>query len=105
MYLDLYKNRSLPHLEYGDIIKNYLDAQTSENFETEIIDGKKATIIEYSPEDGEYPMEIKLWIWNEKGLPLKAFIDMDLMDISMTMEFIFSNYSFSVIPDSLFDIS
>jgi len=94
-------------LQYFDnkLIKNYIKNQTSTDFETETIDGKKATIIQYIPLQGEYPMTIKLWIWNERGVPLKAFIDMTMDDTTMTMQFHFSNYSFLEIPDSTFNVS
>jgi len=94
-------------LEYFDseIIKNYVENQTLNHFETEFIDGKKATIIQYMPLEGEYPMIIKLWIWNERGVPLKAYIDMTMEDITMTMDFLFRDYSFSDIPDSTFSIT
>ena len=75
------------------------------NFDTETIDGKKATIIQYSPFEEDNLITIKLWIWNERGVPLKAFIDMTMEDNTMTMEFKFSNYSFSDIPDSTFSVS
>jgi outer membrane lipoprotein-sorting protein len=89
----------------SEIIKNYVENLTSDFFETDIIDGKKSTIIQYEPLEGDYPMTIKLWIWNENGLPLKAYIDMKMKDITMTMDFIFSGYLFSDIPDSTFSIS
>jgi len=94
-------------LQYFDsaLIKNYINNQTSANFETETIDGKKATIIQYIPLEGESPMKIKLWIWNDIGVPLKAFIDMTMEDTTMTMDFKFSNYSFLDIPDSTFSVS
>ena len=50
-------------------------------------------------------MTIKLWIWNEKGLPLKAYIDMTMKDFTMEMDFVFMEYSFLDIPDSTFSIS
>jgi len=94
-------------LQYLDskMIKNYLNNQTLTNLETETIDGKKATIIQYTPLQGENLMTIKLWIWNEKGVPLKAFFTMTMEKTTMTMDFKFSNYSFSDIPDSTFSVS
>ncbi len=93
-------------LQYFDneMIKIYLNNQTSKNFETEIIDGKKATIIQYTPLEEGNLMTIKIWIWNEKGVPLKATINMTMEEITMMMDFIFSNYSFSEIPDSMFSV-
>jgi len=95
-------------LQYFDskMIKDLLNNQTVLDFETETIDGKQATIIQYSlPLQGDNLMSIKMWIWNERGVPLKAYIDMTTEEISMTMDFVFSNYSFSDIPDSMFSVS
>jgi hypothetical protein len=50
-------------------------------------------------------MTIQMWIWNEKGVPLKANIEMTMEDMIMTMNFNFSNYSFSDIPNSTFNVS
>ena len=94
-------------LQYFDneLIKNYIINQTTTDFETETIEGKKATIIQYTPLQGEYPMTIKIWIWNERGVPLKAYIDTTMEDTTMMMDFKFNNYSFSDIPDSIFSMS
>jgi outer membrane lipoprotein-sorting protein len=93
-------------LQYLDskTIKNYLNNQTSTTFQTEVIDGKKATIIEYTPLQGSTLMAIKMWIWNEKGVPLKALINMTMEQTTMTMDFRFNNYSFSDIPDNTFSV-
>jgi hypothetical protein len=94
-------------LQYFDTeqIKNYLNTQTSNDFNTEIIDGKKATVMQFIPLQGENHMTIQMWIWNEKGVPLKANIEMTMEDMIMTMNFNFSNYSFSDIPNSTFNVS
>jgi len=93
-------------LQYFDneMIKKYMNNQTQTNFETETIDGKKATIIQYTPINDSYPMAIKIWIWNEKGVPLKATFNMSLGEITMLMDFKFIDYSFSDIPDSTFSV-
>lgn len=95
-------------LQYLDskMIKDLLNNQSITDFETDIVDGKKATVIEYTlPLVGENLMTIQVWIWNERGLPLKAHIDMTMEEISMTMDFVFSNYSFTDIPDSTFNVT
>ena len=88
-----------------EMIKQYLNNQSGTNFETETIDGKKATIIQYTPAQGENQMTVKIWIWNEKGVPLKAYFTMTMEQTTMTMDFNFNNYSFSDIPDSTFNVS
>jgi hypothetical protein len=94
-------------LQYFDNtqIKAYLNNLTSTDFKTETIDGKQATVIEYSPLQEGNQMTVKLWIWNDKGVPLKAYIDMTMEQTAMTMDFRFTNYSFTDIPDSVFSVS
>lgn len=95
-------------LQYLDskTIKDLLKNQTETAFETEIIDGKKATVFNYTlPFEGENLMTIKLWIWNDKGVPLQAYIDMTMERFSMSMDLRFSHYSFADIPDSMFSVS
>lgn len=95
-------------LQYLDpkMIKDLLNNQSITDFETEIIDGKLTTVIEYDlPLIGDSVMSIKVWIWNQKGVPLKAYIDMTMQEMTMTMDFVFRNYSFADIPDSTFDVT
>jgi len=95
-------------LQYLDpkMIKNLLNNQSITDYETEIIDGKLATIIEYDiPLLGENQMTMKIWIWNAKGVPLKATMTMTMEQMTMTMDFVFKNYSFSDIPDSTFNVT
>jgi len=88
-----------------EMIKKYLNNQSVTNFETDTIEGKKATIIQYTPTQGENQMTVKIWIWNEKGVPLKAYFTMVMEEYTMTMDFNFNNYSFADIPDSTFSVS
>ena len=99
-------NSIISSLQYfeNDMILEYLSNFSSLNFETEMIDGKEATIIEYSPIDGDTSIYVKLWIWNEKGVPLKGLINMNFEEMNMNMELTFGNYSFSDISDSVFNI-
>lgn len=89
----------------SDLIKTYLNNETLNNYDTEIIDGKKATVLQYAPVQENNLIAIKMWIWNERGVPLKAIIDMTMEDMTMTMDFTFSNYSFSDISDNTFNLS
>ena len=95
-------------LQYLDpkMIKDLLNNQSITNFKTEIVDGKMTTVIEYEmPLLGDTQMTIKIWIWNEKGVPLKAYMTMIMEEMTMTMDFAFRNYSFSDIPDSTFNVT
>lgn len=88
-----------------DIIKDLLNNQTITTLGTDTIDGKSATIIQYTPVQQGTPMTIKMWIWNEKGLPLKAQFSMTMLNTTLSMEYIYHNYSFAVIPDSTFSVT
>ncbi len=95
-------------LQYLDpkMIKDLLNNQSITDYDTEIIDGKLATIIEYDiPLVGENNIAMKIWIWNAKGVPLKATMTMTMEQMTMTMDFLFKNYSFADIPDSTFNVS
>ena len=95
-------------LQYLDpkMIKDLLNNQTITDYDTEILDGKLATIVDYNiPVIGENSLAVKIWIWNEKGLPLKATMTMHMEQITMTMEFLFSQYSFTDIPDNTFNVT
>jgi outer membrane lipoprotein-sorting protein len=95
---------SLQYLD-SNMIKNLLNNQSFIQFETETIDGKIATTFEYTISFNGMNMTTKIWIWNEKGLPLKADMDMTMEQTTMAIDFIFSNYSFADIPDSTFDVT
>lgn len=89
----------------NDMVLEYISNLPSSNFETELIDGKEATIIEYSPNGENSTIYVKLLIWNEKGVPLKGIINMIMEEMNMNMEFTFDNYSFSEIPDNIFNLN
>jgi hypothetical protein len=95
---------SLQYLEIQQI-KDFVNNQSFMNPVTESIDGKTAAVIQYSTPVGENRMTMKMWIWNEKGVPLKAHIDMTMEKTMMAMDFVYHNYVFSDIPDSTFSVS
>ena len=94
-------------LEYfdNDMILDYISNITSSEYEIETIDGKEAFVIEYSPSVMDSSIHIKMWIWIEKGVPLKGILDMNMEQITMSMELTYNNYSFSEIPDSVFSLT
>lgn len=85
------------------MIKDLLYNQSVVTFPTEVIDGKKATVINLTVGIQPNLMTLTVWIWNERGVPLKAY--MDMAQPQMTMDVVFSDYSFDDIPDSTFDVS
>jgi outer membrane lipoprotein-sorting protein len=94
-------------LQYFDseMLQDFLNNQTLMNLETVTIDGQKATVFDYTLSIQEMNITVKMWIWNERGVPLKAYVDMDMTEMAMTMDFTFSKYSFSDIQDSTFSVS
>lgn len=63
---------------------------------TETIGGKSAAVFQFS--SGEGP--VKLWIWTERGVPLK--VETTSAGREAVMEF--SNYEFGPLADSLFEL-
>ncbi len=112
-----YEKLSIPILQNTSTSFNLSDMLKSyDNWKIigkEIFDEKSATIIQYLNSSHNITVDNKIWIWTEKGLPLK--IEMNFTsgststyyDYSMivTTKEVFDNYSFEEIPDSTFDIS
>jgi len=63
---------------------------------TETLDGKLCTVVEYS----EAGIQVKTWIWKEKGLPLR--IEQSGTRGKVIVEL--KNIDFSDIPDSMFQL-
>jgi hypothetical protein len=89
----------------SEIIKDLLNNQTLTNLGTETIDGKKTTIIQYTQLQSGNNMTIKMWIWNEKGVPLKTLSTITMQKTTRAINSRYNNYSFSDIPDSTFSVS
>lgn len=82
-----------------------MESQTLQVLGTDTIDGKAVTIVEYSYTASGITMSPKLWIWNEKGIPLKMEMKSTTMGINMTMTMEYKNFAFGDIPDNTFDVS
>lgn len=82
-----------------------LESQTLKELGTATIDGKAATIVEYSYTASGMTISPKLWIWNEKGIPLKMEMKYMLMEFNMTITMEYKNFAFGEIPDSIFNVS
>ncbi len=94
-----------PQLSIGDFARDLLNNQTITLLKTETIEGKLATVFQYSPSQPGNSTTMKMWIWNEKGVPLKAFLTTTKEETTMTMDYQYHNYSFIDIPESTFSIS
>jgi outer membrane lipoprotein-sorting protein len=82
-----------------------LESQTLEVLGTDIIDGKAVTIVEYSYNVSGGTMSPKLWIWNEKGIPLRMETKSTIMGFTMIMTSENTNFIFGEIQDNVFDVS
>lgn len=89
----------------ADIAKDLLNNQTITILETQTIDGKTTTVIQYTPSEMGNQTTMKMWIWNDKGVPLKALLTTTKDVLIMTIEYRYRNYSFVEIPDSTFNIT
>jgi len=89
----------------SETLKGLLNNQSLGNMQKVTLDGKQATLFNYSLSVEEVSVSVQMWIWNDYGVPLKAYVDMDMKEMAMTVDFVFENYSFSDIPDSTFSIT
>jgi outer membrane lipoprotein-sorting protein len=94
----------IPQLSTADVVEDLLNNQTITILGTETINGNTTTVIQYIPSQAENSTTMKMWIWNEKGVPLKALYTMASGETTITMDYDYSNYSFSDIPDSIFSV-
>jgi outer membrane lipoprotein-sorting protein len=94
----------IPQLSTADVAQDLLNNQTITLLGIETIAGKTATVIQYTPSQAGNSTTIKIWIWNEKGVLLKALYTTVSEEANITMDYNYSNYSFSDIPDSTFSV-
>ena len=94
----------LPAPSTVDLAADLLNNQTLTIIGTEDLNGKPTTVIQYSPLHMGNTTTRKLWIWNEKGVPLKAESITQNNEITETTTATYSNYSFEHIPESLFSV-
>jgi len=94
----------IPQLSTTDVVQDLLNNQTITILGTEIINGNTTTVIQYTPSQAGNSTTIKIWIWNEKGVPLKALYITKNEETDVTMDYTYSNYSFADIPNSTFSV-
>lgn len=95
---------NIPRLSTAEMVNDLLNNQTLTILGTENFSGKPTTIIQYHPNQGGNSTTMTLWIWNEKGVPLKEQYLSNNEETSVTRDSIYSNYSFADIPGSTFDV-
>lgn len=89
---------------FAELSTEIKESETLKELGTETIDGKLTTIIEYSITVGETIITQKLWIWNEKGIPLKAESTTEIGETVTTTKMEYKNFVFEDIPDSVFEV-
>ena len=82
-----------------------LESQSLKVLGSDIIDGKEVTIVEYSYNMSGVTMTPKLWIWNEKGIPLRLEMKSSIMAVNISMILQYKNFLFAEIPDSTFNVT
>jgi len=92
----------IPQRTPQEIATDLLTNQTLTHLGTETIEGKTTTVLQYNPSETGNSTTMKLWIWNENGVPLKAEHVATYEETLMTTEYTYTNYSFEEIPDSVF---
>ena len=86
------------------ILMEIEDSRSLKLLGTETIDEKFATVVEYlSTSMGQSSM-YKVWLWNEKGLPLKAEATIEVEGVNYLTKTEYKNFDFKDIPDSLFEV-
>ena len=94
----------IPQPSLVEISQDLLANQSLSIRGTEDVLGKTATVIDYTPVHMGNDTVVTLWIWNEKGVPLKAEQTTSNEESTVTMEYIYSSYSFEEIPPSIFAV-
>ncbi len=94
----------LPQPSTSDMVQNLLNNQTITVTGTENLSGIPTTIIQYHPNQGGNTTTVTLWIWNDKGVPLKEQYSSNAEGSSITITSLYTNYSFENIPDNIFNV-
>ena len=94
---------TLPQAPMEDFIQDLLNNQTLKYLGKETWDGKNVTVIQYTKGPSEYPTTVKIWIWNETGLPLKTTSTTTKIQTTV-VDTTYTNYSFADISDDVFSV-
>lgn len=72
---------------------------------TEILDGKQTTVIEYARDENHAAMVQKVWVWNEKWVPLRIEMRSQVSGMGNQLSIIENrDFIFGDIPDNIFSI-
>ena len=95
----------LPHPTIIETAHDLIQNQSVTIQGTEEIQGTTTTVIQYTPRDMGNSTTITLWIWNDKGVPVKERSVTTTEEFTITIDTTYMNYSFSEIPESVFNIN
>jgi outer membrane lipoprotein-sorting protein len=96
---------TLPYRTISEIADDLLNNQMLTSLGTETVDGKTTTVLQYSSDESGNTTTMKMWIWNDYGVPVKATETRMRNEMTLTWEYSYHSYTFTDIPDSTFDIS
>jgi len=73
-------------------------------FGNQTIDGVATTILQYSNTTSGGSTITKVWIWNDKGIPIQTLVTVRMGDKTFITTMVMKNFDFSDIPDSEFSV-
>ncbi len=104
-YVKTSSETPLSQQNFNDFLKQVKENKNYQVIGKETINGKTSTILSYTNTSMGMNVDTKMWIWNEKGLPLKMEMTMTFGSAVSTTTILMDNFSFADIPDSTFNIS
>jgi outer membrane lipoprotein-sorting protein len=94
----------IPQPSIAEMATDILNNQTIFIIGSENISGRQTTVFSFSPNGTGDSITMKLWFWNEKGVPLKAVQITQNEYQTVTTEYLYTNYSFEMISESVFSV-
>lgn len=70
----------------------------------ETIDGVATTVLQYSMNESGGSTTTKVWIWNDKGIPIKTQVTVHMGKMTFVTTMVMKNFDFSDIPISEFSV-
>jgi outer membrane lipoprotein-sorting protein len=104
-YIKMSNANPLSPTNFNDFLNQVKKNKDYQVLGKETINGKTSTIISYTNTSMGMTFNTKMWIWNEKGLPLKIEMTTPYGSLIATITMVFNNFSFVEIPDSTFNVS
>ena len=89
---------------FEEISKELKESTDFKLLGTETINGKLCTVIEYSVMVKDILVSQKIWIWNEKGIPVKGIATFKTGEIIIITKIENKNFIFEDILDSVFEV-